>query len=75
MQYLRVKMGWDNDKSMMTSQDVQFRYLKVESFSAYAYSRRICLLEFVIVFKLENNKKFQQTNPTAIRVCCKWYYP
>jgi len=44
----------------------------VDSFAAYAYSRRVCPLEFFIVFKLKNNKNFQWTNAlTAVRVCCK----
>ena len=36
-----------------------------------AYSCRIGLLEFFIVFKTKNNKKFPGANVTAIRVCCK----
>ena len=43
----------------------------------YAYSCRIWPwpLEFFIVLWIENNKKFQQANATAIRVCCKWIDP
>lgn len=29
------------------------------------------ILELLIVFELKNNKKYQRTNATAIRVCCK----
>ena len=47
------------------------------SFAVYAYSRRIYLLEFFIVFffLLTNNEKFQRANTTAIRVWCKWMHP
>ena len=31
--------------------------LRVDSFATYAYSRRICLLDFFIVFKPKNSKK------------------
>ena len=41
-------------------------------FICNAYSCRICLLEFFIVFKTKNrNKKFQWANATEILVCCK----
>ena len=38
---------------------------------AYSYSCHICLLEFFIVFKLKNNKKFRWPNATVIGACCK----
>ena len=48
-----------------------------DSSATYAYS--CCIwpwpLEFFIVLWIENNKKFQQANATAIRVCCKWIDP
>ena len=48
-----------------------------DSSATYAYS--CCIwpwpLEFFIVLWIENNKKFQQANTTAIRVCCKWIDP
>ena len=49
----------------------------VDSSASYAYSSRIWPwpLEFFIVLWIENNKKFQQANATAIRVCCKWIDP
>ena len=34
---------------------------RVDSFATYAYSCRTCLLEFRIIFRLKNNKKFQIT--------------
>ena len=35
-----------------------FNYIyRVDSFATYAYSCLICPLEFLIVFKLKNNKK------------------
>ena len=38
----------------------------MNSFSASAHGRRICLLEFAIVLKLKNNKKkFYRGNATA----------
>ena len=43
----------------------------MDSYATYAYSSRICLLEVFIVFKPKNNKKSQQENAIAIRVCCK----
>ena len=34
---------------------------RVDLFATYAYSCRTCLLEFRIIFRLKNNKKFQIT--------------
>ena len=45
-------------------------YHKVDFWFAGAYSCRICVLEFFIVFKLKNQKKV-----SAIPICCKWIYP
>ena len=45
--------------------------LRVDSFATYAYSCRICLVAFFIVFRLKSNEKFQQANATATCVCCK----
>ena len=39
----------------------------MDLFATYAYSCRICPLEFFIEFRPKDNKKFQQANVTAIR--------
>ena len=38
----------------------------VESFAAYVFSRRICLLEFFIVFKLIQNVSVTSTALTTV---------
>ena len=55
--------------------EVDYNSSRAHSFVAYAYSRRICPLEFCIVFELKSNKNFQRVNATAIHVCCKWMSP
>ena len=48
---------------------------RLDSFATYAYSCRICLSGFFIVFRLKNNKNFQQANATAVRVCLQMNPP
>ena len=40
----------------------------MDSFGAYAYSRRICPLEFFALFQLENNKKLQRNCDSYTRM-------
>ena len=49
--------------------DISHQALRVDLLATYKYFCRICPLEFfVFIFRLKNNKKFQQAKATAIRV-------
>lgn len=65
------RIGWENkranDRISLIVDFKQWRCVErnagIQHLQHYAYSRCIC--------PLENNKKLQQANATAVRVCCK----
>ena len=46
----------------------------MNSFAASAHERRICLLEFVIVLKLKNNKKNSSGEMQQLQMNPPWEY-